>query len=185
MFEYYGKVDELKSIIRYDTNVCYFVENIWHFYSADRMFLLKTLKFVLESVLGNIKHMFHDQFKTWLNSLDLNLLWKNLLRAFGSLINEVDKNKTQSLSDSALRRLLNRNHREQVEVVLLLLHTAQHCKLQGNELEEILTQFIRHGFARHSICPAGTSMARPSDLLEIKNAEIACVLSVMSKFWYV
>lgn len=185
MFEYYGKVDELKSIIRYDTNVRYFVDNIWYFYSADRMFLLKTLKFIFESISSMHKHLFQDQFKTFINSLDLNLLWNNLLKVFESLINEVDKDKAQLMADTTLRRWINRNHREQVEIALLILHVAQHRKINGSELEETLTLFIRHGFTRHPIYPAGTLIARSNDLLEIKNAEIACVLSIISKYWYV
>lgn len=185
MFEYYGKVDELKSIIRYDTNVCYFVENIWYFYSADRMFLLKSLKFILESVSSNDMHSFIAQFRTFINSIDLNLLWKNLVKVFSNLIVEVDKDKTQTLSDASLHRLINRNHREQVEVVHLLLLTAQHCMLHGNELEQILVQFIKHGFARHPVYSAVTQVAQSNDILEIKNAEIACVLSIIGKYWYV
>lgn len=184
MFEYYGKVDELKTIIRYDTNVRYFVDNIWYFYSADRMFLLKTLKFIFEMASTNT-HIFHDQFKKFLNSLDLKLLWKNLLKSLEFLINEVDKDKAQLLTDNSLRRLINRNHREQVEVILLLLHTAQHCKLNGNELEETLSLFLMHGFTRHLVYPASTQISREKDLLEIKNAEIGCILAIMNKYWYV
>lgn len=183
MFEYYGKVDELKSIIRYDTNVNYFIENVWYFYSADRMFLLKTLKFILETVSSNNRHLFTAQFKAFINSVDLNLLWKNLFKVFSNLIIEVDKDKTQTLGDANLHRLINRNHREQVEVVHLLMLTAQHCKLHGNELEQILVQFIKHGFAKHPVYSAVTLVAQPNDILEIKNAEIACVLSIIRKYW--
>lgn len=185
MFEYYGKVDELKSIIRYDTDVRYFVDSIWYFYSADRMFLLKTLKFIFEFASNNSTHMFRENFKTFINSLDLCSLWRNLLKVLGTLFNEVERDKAQSLPETTLRRWINRNHREQIEVVVLLLHTIQYCKLNGKELEETLKLFIRHGFTRHPIYLAGSPIARSNDLVEIKNSQIACVLSIIHQYWYV
>lgn len=182
MFEYYGKVDELKSIIRYDTNVRYFIDSIWYFYSADRMFLLKTVKYIFEKSESTPGHIFHDQFKSFMKSIDPNLLWKNLLKVFEGLINEVDKEKAQFSSDNTLRRWINRNHREQVEVVHLLLYNLQYCKLTGNELEETLNLFMKHGFTRHPLYPAE---ARSSDLLQIRNAEIGCILFIMCRYWYV
>ncbi|KAJ8953290.1 hypothetical protein NQ318_015872 [Aromia moschata] len=90
MFEYFGKVDELKSIIRYDTNVKCLIENIWYFYSGDWMFLLKTLRHIFENVT-NKEHVFYEQFNNFLKSIDTSLLWNNLVQMFDNLINEIDK----------------------------------------------------------------------------------------------
>ncbi|KAJ8923660.1 hypothetical protein NQ315_010240 [Exocentrus adspersus] len=184
MFEYFGKIDELKSIIRYDTNVRYLIDNVWYFYSADRMFLLKSLRHIFEYATDR-DYKFYNQFNEFINSVDMKILWKNLIKTLEKLINEIDKDKASLVSSDLLKKWIHRNNREQVEVVTLLIHTIQFHKLEGNELEEVLTLFLKHGFARHLFYPESNSISRPTDLWEIKCAEIGCVLAVIERYWYV
>ncbi|KAJ8926884.1 hypothetical protein NQ314_020735 [Rhamnusium bicolor] len=172
MFEYYGKVDELKSIIRYDTDVKCLVDNIWYFYSGDRMFMLKTLRHIFENV-SDKEHIFHEQFDSFMKSIDINFLWKNLVKMFDNLINEIDRDKVVAISSETIPRWIHRNNREQVEVVMLLIHAIQYCKLDGKELEDMLVLFIRHGFARHPLYHDSTTISKPKDLLEVKCAKSA------------
>ncbi|KAG5880725.1 hypothetical protein JTB14_025565 [Gonioctena quinquepunctata] len=182
MFEYYGKVDELKTLIKYDSKVQYLTENIWYFYTADRMFLLKILRHIFECVTDK-EHIYSKVFSAFINSIDMRELWNNLRKVFDNLIDELDREKAQSFPEGLVTKWIHRNNREQIEVVLLLMHTLQYMKVDGSELKDVLYLFIRHGFSRHPLYQKSLNISRPSDLLEIKNAEIALVLAVMREYW--
>lgn len=184
MFEYFGKIDELKSIIRYDTNVRCLIDNVWYFYTADRMFLLKSLRHIFENI-PNKQYKFYKQFDDFLKSVDIKVLWKNLMKTLDDLINEIDKDKAQMVSSEVLKNWINRNNREQVEVVTLLIHVIQYFTVDGSELEDILVLFLKHGFTRHLLCQESNILSKPKDLWDVKCAEIGCVLTVMERYWYV
>lgn len=183
MFEYFGKIDELKSIIKYDTNVRYLIDNVWHFYSADRMFLLKSLRHIFENI-PNTEYKFYEQFNQFLKSVDITVLWKNLMKILADLISELDKDRAQMVSSEALKRWVHRNNREQVEVVMLMIHVTQFLKIEGSELEDVLMLFLKHGFTRHLLYQESNVISRPKDLWDIKCAEIGCFLAIMERYWY-
>ncbi|VEN52986.1 unnamed protein product [Callosobruchus maculatus] len=182
MFEYYGHVDELKLIVKYDTNMKHFIDAVWYFYSGERMFLLKTLRYIFENA-SNKDHIFYKELSDFINSLNKDLLTKNLLEAMKNLINEIDKDKAQMVSYAALDRWIHRNHREQIEVLLLLIHVIQHCELDKKMLKDVLPLFLKHGFGRYPSHPKAMIIAKPKDLTEIKYAEIGFALAIMNYFW--
>ncbi|CAG9816450.1 unnamed protein product [Phaedon cochleariae] len=182
MFEYYGRVDELKTLIKFDSKVEYLTENVWYFYTADRMFLLKTLRHIFESV-SDKKHVYYNEFNSFTKSLDFSLLWKNLKAVFKNLLDEIDRDKSQTVSDKLLVQWIHRNNREQAEVAILLLHTFEYLKPDGSELADMLTLFIRHGFTRHPLFHESVTVSRKTDLIEIKNSEISLILTIMKIYW--
>nr|XP_023016676.1 uncharacterized protein LOC111505996 [Leptinotarsa decemlineata] len=182
MFEYFGKVDELTSIVKYDTKYKFLIEYIWYFYTSDRMFLLKTLRHIFENVHGK-NEVYFKVFDNFIKSIDINLLWKNLVQIFENLLGELDREKAELVSEDIVVEWIHRNNREQVEVLLLLMHTLQHRKVDGSELEDLLIIFIRYGFSQHPLYRKSLNISRKKDLLEIRNAEIALVLVIMKSYW--
>ncbi|CAH2003688.1 unnamed protein product [Acanthoscelides obtectus] len=182
MFEYYGHVDELKLIVKFDTNTKHFIDAVWKFYSGERMFLMKTLRYIFENCT-NKKHIFYKQLSKFVNSLNMDLLTNNLVTVIKNLIVEVDKDRAQLVTETALDRWIHRNHREQIEVLLLLIHTIQHCNIDRKMLENILPVFLKHGFGKYPSHARALVISRPKDIAEIKAAEIGFTLAVMNFYW--
>lgn len=186
MYEYYGKVDELKTLIKFDSKIEYLTENIWYFYSADRMFLLKTLRHILES-LENQNQICKTKIESFATNINASVLWKNLVKVFSNLIHEISKEKASNVPAKLLAEWIHRNNREQIEVVLLLMHTMNlpNFKLTGSELEEVFVMFIKHGFTGLPFYTESLTVSRKQDLDEIKHTEVALLLSILHKYWLV
>ncbi|XP_057663220.1 uncharacterized protein LOC130898159 [Diorhabda carinulata] len=182
MYEYYGKVDELKGLIKFNAKVEFLMENIWYFYSGERMFLIKTLRHILESA-ENKNDTYYEKLHSFVKDISLPTLWKNAVKVFDNLIHEIGKDTLHLVPADLLKEWIHRNNREQLEVLLLLLQILQNLKITGPELENTISLFIRHGFARHPLYADSLKISKPEDLLQIKNAEIAIVLSILNKFW--
>ncbi|KAF7287395.1 hypothetical protein GWI33_001374 [Rhynchophorus ferrugineus] len=182
IFRYYGKVDELKSIIRYEANVKSFIDHVWYFYTSDRMFLLKSIRFIFE-ILSNKKHIFFEKFNTFIKKIDVKMLWNNLIKTFELLITEIDREKSNRVSSDILTKWVQRNNREQCEVLLLMIHLVHRIPLSGDELTNVLKLFMRHGFGRHSLFFGADAVARPKDIIDIQNAEIGVVLTIVNRYW--
>ncbi|CAH0562167.1 unnamed protein product [Brassicogethes aeneus] len=180
MFEYYGKIDELKSIIMFETDSRLLIENIWHFYSSERMFLLKILRLVLEHSM-NTKHKFYIQFNTFIKTIDMPALWKNLVKMFNDSICCLEKEKLSK--NSFAEKWLHRNDQEQIELLLILTNILSYIKVTGNEFSELLKIFLSHSFARHPIFIESLSISKPDSVLKIKYSEIGLLLSVANEYW--
>lgn len=182
IFRYYGKVDELKSIIRYEANVKSFIDHIWYFYTSDRMFLLKTLRFIFEK-LSEREHVFFEKYNNFISTIDVMQLWKNLGSTFENLLKEVDREKSNRVSSDILTKWVQRNNREQSEVLILMIHALNVLPLDGEELVYTLTLFMRHGFGRHSLFYGAESLSRSKDLIDIQNAEIGVIMIIIQRYW--
>ncbi|XP_060516036.1 nucleoporin Nup188 [Cylas formicarius] len=182
IFDYYGKVDELKSIIKYETNVKSLIDHIWYFYSSDRMFMLKTLRYILEN-LSEKDHMLYNQFNHFINSINIEHLWKNLCESFEMLTTEISKDKATRVSKDTLSHWIRRNNREQVEILLLMIQVIDIIKLDGKEIIHLLKLFMRHGFGRHPLFYGASYMLRAKDMADIKAAEIGVILAIIHRYW--
>ncbi|CAG9765832.1 unnamed protein product [Ceutorhynchus assimilis] len=181
VFAYYGKIDELKSIIRYESNSKLLVEQVWNFYTSDRMFMLKTLRFILEKVTDK-SFIHYKEFNIFLKGIDLQKLWKNLLKTFEYLIKEITAEKSKMVENSLLIQWMGRNNREQIEVLLLMILVVDLIDLNGDELEDVIKLFMKHGFGRYPLFYGGAP-SRTQDVIDIKNAEIGVALTIIHRYW--
>ncbi|XP_066155556.1 nucleoporin Nup188 [Euwallacea fornicatus] len=184
IFGYYGKVSELKSIICYEANSKSIIEHLWIFYASDRMFLLKTIRFILEK-LSEKTYIYHKQFYAIFEEVDLKDLWQNTIKSFENLLMEIDVEKSNRVCEEDLKKWIQRNNREQIEVLLLMIQLASltELRLSGNELADVIKLFLRHGFGRHPLFIGAGSLSRPKDIVDIKNAEVGVVLTLVHRFW--
>lgn len=180
MFEYYGKVNALKCIINFETGTRCLIDNIYIFYSSERMFLLKILRFILEQG-QNPKHKFHAPFNKFLKSIDMRKLWDNILKMFKNSVFFIDKEKASKCFH--IESLVLRNDQEQIELVLLMINILQYLTLTGSELTDLLNLFLTHSFARHSLYDEASKYSKKETTQHLKYCEIGCLFVVAHKYW--
>ncbi|XP_028129306.1 nucleoporin Nup188 isoform X2 [Diabrotica virgifera virgifera] len=182
VYEYHGKRDELKNIIRFNSKLDILIERIWDFYSLERLFLVKTLRHILENA-DNKFDRHYKKFQAFLSAVDMSKLWKMSVQSFKELTKEISKQSCHLVTEDLLKEWIHRNNREQVEMVFILMDILPRYKLVQGDIEKFLSICIRHFFGRAPLYPDSLKISRKDDLLEIKNAEIVLVLALFEKVW--
>ncbi|XP_045465804.1 uncharacterized protein LOC123674773 [Harmonia axyridis] len=169
MFEYYGKIEDIKNLILYEHSVLSLLENIWHFYTSERMYYVKTLKHIFESAL-NQRSPFKKEYVNFISTLNIVEFRKTLITQLKSLINEITE---ESLDNSFDKRIyVNRNNREQLEFILLIIMTMEYKEISADEFSDLCNCFFLHNFTRQPVYFDSTLYGDPSDFNDVKTAEI-------------
>ncbi|XP_050313935.1 nucleoporin Nup188 [Anthonomus grandis grandis] len=182
LYEYMGKVDDLKSIIRYEANIKSIISQLWQFYTTDRMFMLKSLRFLFEKSLDE-NFMYIENVKSFFRAISIKEMWENSKKSFQILKTEVSTDKITRIDEDAVPLWVQRNNREQIEVLLIMVHLCEVMELSGDELVDVLKLFMVDGFGRHPFFLGATSLSRSEDLVDIRNAEIGVVITLVKRFW--
>ncbi|KAL1493269.1 hypothetical protein ABEB36_011353 [Hypothenemus hampei] len=184
IFDYYGKVTELKSIIRYEANIIPILEQLWNFYSCDRMFMLKTLRFIFENY-NDKNFIYYEDFQSLVAEINLKQLWDNVLNTFQNILLEINVEKSRKVSDTTLTKWVQRNNREQIELLLFMIQLCdvKELEFKGDELAAVLKLFMQHRFGRHPLFFGAGGRSKLRDIEQIKSAEVGVILSVIRKFW--
>lgn len=169
MFEYYGKIDDIKNLILYEHSVLCLLENIWHFYTSERMYYVKTLKHIFESAL-NQKSPFKKEYVNFISTLDIPEFRKTLITQLKSLINEITEDSLENSFDKKI--YVNRNNREQLEFILLIIMTMEYKEVSTNEFSDLCNCFFLHNFTRQPVYFDTTLYGDPADFNDVKTAEI-------------
>lgn len=127
--------------------------------------------------------IFYERFNKLLEAINLKKLWINVFKSFEYLITEIDSEKSNRVSTETLTKWVQRNNREQIEVLLLMIQILDLIDLNGDELHDVLKLFMRHGFGRHPLFFGAGSLSRPKDVDDIKNAEIGVFLTLTNRYW--
>ncbi|CAH1255988.1 unnamed protein product [Diabrotica balteata] len=182
VYEYHGKRDELKNIIRFNSKLDILIERIWDFYSLERLFLVKTLRHILENA-DNKSDRHHKKFQAFINAVDMSKLWKMSVESFQEVTKEISKQSSHLVTEDLLKEWIHRNNREQVEMAFILINMLPHYKPVSGDIEKVLSICIRHFFGRAPLYPGALKISRKDDLVEIKNSEIVLVLALFQKVW--
>ncbi|XP_044762718.1 uncharacterized protein LOC123319826 [Coccinella septempunctata] len=169
MFEYYGKIDDIKNLILYEHSVLSLLENIWHFYTSERMYYVKTLKHIFESAL-NRKSPFKDEYVKFIGTLNITEFRKTLITQLKSLINEITEESLENSFDKSI--YVNRNNREQLEFILLIIMTMEYKEISVAEFSDLCNCFFLHNFTRQPVYFDTTLYGDPADFNDVKTAEI-------------
>ncbi|XP_044256755.1 nucleoporin Nup188 [Tribolium madens] len=179
MFEYYGKIKEFWQITRMGSTI-HLKESIWNFYTAERMFLLKTWRHIFECV--DKDYEFAEQYKDFLKTIKIEELQNNLITQFEELLNEVTSN-TFDERNPYNENWLCRNIREQIEILLILILTATHKPLDTPKLSHLIKLFTQNNFGTQPAFFDIRKYAKAQDLDQLMYAEIGCYFSILENYW--
>lgn len=179
MFEYYGKISDMKRILKSTDYTNSFIENVWFFYTSERMYILKTVHYILEN--------FHktSSFNLYGKYVDVLIpdIYYSLLKQLSYLINEINFNTYMNCI--SMKEWIDRNIREQLEVVTLLTIAMKHIKLDMYQYVKMINVFKEYNFTKQPLHFEVVEIGNQNIIAAIKNAEIAACLVGLLHCWLV
>ncbi|EDW02316.1 nucleoporin Nup188 [Drosophila grimshawi] len=147
--EYRGSASLLTQLISNETNMMKLLEDIRHYYSLERMIVLKILKNVL--VFYKVpNHPYHNEYREVVDKLTLPRIVDSYLNQLDSLINELPPRKLlagESFHCTAiLTNWSERNARETNEVLHILLLLSEHKPMDLGHIKRLFATIKQHSF---------------------------------------
>lgn len=149
--EYNDSIDLLMNFLKTETNTEKLLDHIWHFYSLERMTLLKIVKNLLESCDADT-NSYRREYQQVLNEIGLANLRKSYIEQLTQLIREPVQTKFShtelfnvhgKLVSCAERRL-----REINEILQILLLIVNRDYILVPEFKTLVDLFKQHSFGR-------------------------------------
>lgn len=145
LYEFHGKLSRIKQLATYEPFATKLIEAIWHFYTSERMYLLKTLRFVLEN-FNNLTYV--DVFPDYMKKVTWNFLWGNIIAQLEFLIAEINVSTHENTID--LTVWAERNAQEQLEVALTANACMEFDNFTVDNFIVLMTVFMKNDFGRIS-----------------------------------
>lgn len=156
------------------------LNNIWKFYSAERMYKLKILKTLLEFE-NNEDHPYSKIYKAFLITVDYNELWKSLIKQYKYLLKEITNDKLNG--ELPCRLWFERNLREQTELLQCLVLLAKPAKINLKDWSNVFDMFNKNGFGRSPFCRQAQILIDTPLFDRLIYSEIAVLLSMAKVLW--
>ncbi|KAM8711470.1 hypothetical protein ACLKA7_000590 [Drosophila subpalustris] len=149
--EYRGSASLLTQLISTETNMSKLLEDIRHYYSLERMIVLKIVKNVL--VFYNVpNHPYHHEYQAVVEKLTLPRLLDSYLDQLDSLINELPPRKLLAGEcyhcPDRLTSWSERNARETNEVLHILMLIVEHLPMDQVHIKRLFATIKQHSFGR-------------------------------------
>ncbi|KAK9876456.1 hypothetical protein WA026_012770 [Henosepilachna vigintioctopunctata] len=176
MFEYYGKIGDIKNLILYEHSMLSLLENVWQFYSSERMYYVKTLRHIFENAVKP-ESQFRNEYMVFIGKIDIPEFRKVLISQLKQLINEITEKSLENSFDK--KNYVNRNNREQLEFILLIIMTMEYKEISVDEFLELFENFLIHNFTRQPVYFDTTLYGDFNNFNDVKTAEIGCFIILL------
>ncbi|XP_075165428.1 nuclear pore complex protein Nup188 [Haematobia irritans] len=149
--EYRGSASSLTNLISTENNMTQLLDDIWGYYTLERMIVLKIVKNLL--IFYRVpNHPYHNEYKEIVNKIGMDKLKESYIKQLEHLINEVPPQKlTNREFFNYQAKLINwseRNSREIIEVSHIVLLLCDHKHFTVGEIKSLFNSFKQHSFGR-------------------------------------
>ncbi|KAF5291898.1 hypothetical protein FQR65_LT11382 [Abscondita terminalis] len=180
-FECYVEIENVKDIEEYLKYHPKFNVDMWQFYTLERMFLLKILFCIVENC-RNKDHRFVDLYRKFVDEVSMKTIRENLLTQFSLTSKNVDLENRESYLN--ISDWTERNSREQLQILFIILTTLVHEKCDVNGFIQLLKSFKEQNYVFiKAYYRDKATIAKSSTLESIRNVEVAIVLASLEDFW--
>ncbi|XP_075969402.1 nuclear pore complex protein Nup188 [Anticarsia gemmatalis] len=141
----------LKNVAFVDTRPVFLLPNVWTFYYAERLFLLKLLQYMIQ-FKNDPSHKHQEQFKKIIDDIGIPALKTSLLSQFEKLLNTVPpprKIQNDFGNENIRQDWADCNMREQLAILQIILHLANEEAFSDAEFKKLFTLFRKHGFGKN------------------------------------
>ena len=178
--EYRGTAQSLMSHLTTETNMIKLLNDIWDYYSLERMVQLKVLKNILEFCSSD-DHPYATEYDTILKEITFPKLRSSYIEQFTQLVKEAPPAKFLSGEffncNQKLVAWTERKLRETNEILQILLLIVHHDGIKPMELKTLVDLFKLHSFGRQQQYLDAASNAVHNDLItKITFSEVALFL---------
>lgn len=177
LYEFHGKLSRIKQLATYEPFATKLVEAIWHFYTAERMYLLKTLRFILENYNNP---QYTDIFSDYMKRVTWKFLWSNVISQIDTLISEINNSTSNNTID--LTVWFERNYQEQLEVALIAIAGIEFSNFTADDFIALLRVFMKNDFGRAAF-QASTITYDREEFDQLCCAEVGAFLVFLDNCW--
>lgn len=168
--EHHSSTQALLSHLASETNTVSLLNDIWNYYSLERMAQLKVLKNMLEFGVTSSHHPYAEEYRTVLNEIGFDRLRKSYIDQLGKLI-AVRETPPTTISDFAhshgrLVAWTERKLRETCEVLQIILLIVDRDHVKAPEFKALLNLFKSHSFGRQQQYLDTQANSTHSDLVQ-------------------
>lgn len=178
LFEYYGKISDIEQTVLKEGSTVKLLDAMWNFYNSERMFLVKTMRYVLEQkfVANKNSHVYVD----YVNRMTIKKCRDSLYDQLEYLICEITVKNSAVCIDTA--DWIRRNNREHVEIVLAIIVTMKYEDFSIDDFMRVFKLFVFHNFG---CTPNYISLLAAGDRSYevVRDIEVAAFLVGVEKFW--
>ena len=175
------KLEDARKIIHEDISVELFCMKIWKFYNSERMFILKTLKHLLE-FFKNENSQFHTGYATFLKDHTILLHTEVYSKQLSYLMEEI---QIECIDHLHFDELVNRNIREQLETLDLILLAVHHSPISFDDMKNLMALFRQHDYGMLHFYDQTTNVVNQEILKQIQYTEYGIVLLCLMPHWYI
>lgn len=129
----------------------FLLPNVWTFYYAERLFLLKLLQYIVQ-FKNDTTHKYQEQFKKIIDNIGISNLKSSLLTQFDKLLSSAPPSRKIQIdfsNENIRQEWADCNMREQLAILQILLHIAHEESFTELEFTKLFTLFRKHGFGKN------------------------------------
>ncbi|TMW41442.1 hypothetical protein DOY81_013475 [Sarcophaga bullata] len=180
--EYRGSASSLTTFISTENNMTQLLDDIWGYYTLERMIVLKIVKNLL--IFYKVpNHPYYKEYKEIVDKIGLDKLRESYLKQLEYLINEQPPHKLTAREffnyQAKLVNWSERNAREIIEVTQILLILCDHKHLNVEEIKRIFQCFRQHSFGRQQAYFSSANPLHAELSLRLAYAEVAIFLKCL------
>ncbi|XP_053614028.1 nucleoporin Nup188 [Plodia interpunctella] len=141
----------LKNITFVDTRQSFLLPNIWNFYYAERLFLLKLLQYIIE-FKDEPGHKYQEQFTKIFSDLGCNNVVESLISQFEKLVTAAPparKIQNDFSSDTVRQEWAESNLREQSTILQILLLIVSRNTITPEQFNKLMVLFKKHSYGKN------------------------------------
>ncbi|KNC21791.1 hypothetical protein FF38_03233 [Lucilia cuprina] len=177
--EYRGSASSLTSLISTENNMTQLLDDIWGYYTLERMIVLKIVKNLL--IFYKVpNHPYHNEYKEIVDKIGLDKLKESYMKQLEHLINEQPPQKLTAREffnyQAKLVNWSERNAREIIEVLQILLILCDHKHLSVAEITRLFNCFKQHSFGRQQAYLSSSNSLHAELFLRLAYSEVAILL---------
>ncbi|XP_061392564.1 nucleoporin Nup188 [Musca vetustissima] len=181
--EYRGSASSLTTLISTENNMTQLLDDIWGYYTLERLIVLKIVKNLL--IFYRVpNHPYHNEYKQIVNKIGMDKLRESYIKQLEHLINEAPPHKLTNREffnyQSKLVNWSERNAREIIEVSHIIILLCDHRHFNAQEIKRLFNCFKQHSFGRQQSYLNASANALHFELLtRLAYAELALFLKCL------
>lgn len=179
----YGTPESILNNVAYvDLRPSFLLPNIWTFYYAERLFLLKLLQYIIESK-DDPKCKYSNEFRNIYTKLNESDLKNSLINQLANVINTTPPPRkiTSDIANENIRKeWAESNLREQFIILQILLLIANESSFTDVEFKKLFELFRKHEFGKSQGYMEMLEQRHKEHCLRITHIEIAIFMTIVN-----
>lgn len=183
--EYRGSASSLQNFMSNESLMIKLLNDIWFFYSLERMILLKVVKCIVECHEMR-KHPYQQAYKALIDKIGIAKLRESFINQFETLVKDVQQTKHLQgdifNSPQKLQSCSERKYRELNEILQIIILTIHFDTVKVDEIVKILDLCKIHAFGKQNQFLNPANSVHMELIQKVNYSEIALIMIALSKY---